>query len=672
MAADAVDWRTSGLDDELVRALRPPGETGEWPLTYSDYRLIGDLCDIASERHPADQALVLSLLVARDGGSLCVRVAPDALERRLEPVLADGEAKPWAGRIAQRLVELPEEARFYGSPDDVTRPLIDVTVGPKRYVYFQRYYLAASQLRERVQERLNDAQPSIQGDWPRILREVVREAPQRLSSGEPQVPSADQVAALALALSRQFVVISGGPGTGKTSTICALLRCLVRAGMRADDIALAAPSGRAAQRMTEALHAGIGSIGAPSEGDRSLLSTAGSTLHRLLGYNPRTGGFWRGPDDPIEARVVVIDEVSMVDAELMRHLVEATPPDAKLLLLGDKDQLPSVESGAVLSDLIPDGSGSTLSEEVRDLITECCRAVGVSEPELPAGCETATTRDAVAILTTNHRSGSGIRHIAERVTAGDPPEEIVQALPSAPAAAEALLEWLSRARADGCFLIPEGAITFGECAERWVAGYLAADGEFGRLLRGASGVVLPTVLEDPELRECAEALLASVERGRILTLLRRGPHGAEGVNRRLVASHGGQWGRAYPGMPVLVTRNDGVMGLWNGDVGVIVRDRRRRLLALFRKPEGIRAYPERDLPPWSPAYAMTVHKAQGSEYDRVLLVVPPEGGERLLSREMVYTALTRAKRLVAVHSQAPPLVAALGRHIERDTGIGLL
>jgi len=356
----------------------------------------------------------------------------------------------------------------------------------------------------------------------------------------------------------------------------------------------------------------------------------------------------------------------------MRHLVEATPPDAKLLLLGDKDQLPSVESGAVLSDLIPDGSGSTLSEEVRDLITECCRAVGVSEPELPAGCETATPRDAVAILTTNHRSGSGIRHIAERVTAGDPPEEIVQALPSAPAEAEALLEWLSRARADGCFLIPEGAITFVACAERWVAGYLAADGEFGRLLRGASGVVLPTVLEDPELRECAEALLASVERGRILTLLRRGPHGAEGVNRRLVASHGGQWGRAYPGMPVLVTRNDGVMGLWNGDVGVIVRDRRRRLLALFRKPEGIRAYPERDLPPWSPAYAMTVHKAQGSEYDRVLLVVPPEGGERLLSREMVYTALTRAKRLVAVHSQAPPLVAALGRHIERDTGIGLL
>jgi len=194
MAANAVDWRTSGLDDELVRALRPPGETGEWPLTYSDYRLIGDLCDIAGERHPADQALVLALLVARDEGSLCVRVESDALERRLEPVLTDGEAKPWAERIARRLVELPEEARFYGSPDDVTRPLIDVTVGPKRYVYFQRYYLAASQLRERVQERLNDAQPSIQGDWPRILREVVREAPQRLSSGEPLVPSADQVA----------------------------------------------------------------------------------------------------------------------------------------------------------------------------------------------------------------------------------------------------------------------------------------------------------------------------------------------------------------------------------------------------------------------------------------------------------------------------------------------
>ncbi len=672
MAADAVDWRTSGLDPELVRALRPPGEMGELPLTYSDYRLIADLCDIAGECHPADQALLLALLVARDEGSLCIRVESDAVKRRLEPVLADGEAEAWAGRIARRLADLPEAARLYGSPGDLSRPLIDLTIGPRRYVYFQRYYLAAAQLRERVQGRLSDVQPPIQGDWPRILREVVRDAPQRLPSGEPLIPSADQVAALALALSRQFVVISGGPGTGKTSTVCALLRCLVRAGVRADDIALAAPSGRAAQRMTEALHAGIGSIDTPSEGDRSLLSAAGSTLHRLLGYNPRTGGFWRGPDDPIEGRVVVIDEVSMVDAELMRHLVEAAPLDAKLLLLGDKDQLPSVESGAVLSDLIPDGSGSTLSGEVRDLIGECCRAVGVREPKLPAGCETATTRDAVAILTTNHRSGCGIRHIAERIVAGDPPEEIVHALPAAPAEAEALLEWLSGAAAEGCALIPDGVMSLGECAERWVEGYLAAAGEFGSLLKAASGVALPPVLEDVEVRECAEALLASVERGRILTLLRRGPHGAEGVNRRLVAFHGGQWGRAYAGMPVLVTRNDGPLGLWNGDVGVIVRDRRRRLLALFRKPEGIRAYPERDLPPWSPAYAMTVHKAQGSEYDRVLLVVPPEGGERLLSREMVYTALTRAKRLVAVHSQAPPLVAALSRRIERDTGIGLL
>lgn len=668
MAADAADRRTGRLACELRAALRPASDTGEWPLMYSDYRLVADVCDIAGEHDPADQALMLALLVARDEGSLCVRVTADSLARRLEPVLGDGQPEVWARRIVARLAALPSEAALYGAAEAVARPM----VRHGDYVYFHRYYLAATQLRERVQQRLGQQQAAPRFDeWPAILHSVVRESPQHLPDGRKLVPSPDQVAALALALARPFVVISGGPGTGKTSTVCTLLRCLVRSGVSADTIALAAPSGRAAQRMTEALHAGIQSIESPAAEDASLLATAGSTLHRLLGYNARTGRFWRGRDDPVEAQVIVIDEVSMVDAELMRHLVDAALPDAKLVLLGDKDQLPSVESGAVLSDLIPDGSASALSAGMGQCVRDCCTSLGVTAPSLPQSRDGATV-DTVAILTTNHRSGSGIRQVAERIVAGDPPGAIVEALPHAPAEAEPLGQWLTAGAAEGCFLIPDGALAVPECAERWVEGYLPAEGAFAELIAQVGRSGFGATVEDAEARECAEALLTEVERGRVLTLLRRGPHGAEGINRCLVATRGGAWGRGYPGMPILITRNDAALGLWNGDVGVVARGRRGPLVALFRKADGIRVYPERDLPPWSPAYAMTVHKAQGSEYERVLLVVPPEGGERLLSREMVYTALTRAKRLVAVHSPPGPLTDALSRRVERDTGIGLL
>ncbi len=663
--------RTEGLDSQLASCLRPLNDTPELPLTHSDVRLIGDVSEIAGGADAADQALMLALLVAREEGSLCLRVEAASLARRLEKVLREGQAVAWAERVIDRVSAVPPDSHLYGSPDEQSRPLIRLSHEGREYVYFQRYYLAASQLRESVQERLKDRAQQATADWPSVLRAVVRGAPQRLPTGKPLVPSPDQVVALVLALARPFVVISGGPGTGKTSTLCALLRCLVRADVRADEIALAAPSGRAAQRMTEALHAGIRSIKDTSEADESLLAVVGSTIHRLLGYNPATGRFWHGPDDPIEARVIVIDEVSMVDAELMHHLVDAAPPGAKLLLLGDKDQLPSVESGAVLSDLIPDGSASRLSDQLSRLIAECCTALEVEMPGIPRN-PGAAAADTVVILTTNHRSGGGIQRVAERIVAGDAPNDIVDSLCTAPQDGATLRAWLEAAEADGCILIPDGTIGAAECAEHWVRGYLPPTGSYGQIVQLAARLPFNPLVDEAHALHCAETLLADVERGRILTLLRRGPYGAEGINRHLVALQGGQWGRAYPGMPILITSNDTPLGLWNGEVGVIVRDCRGQSLALFRKPDGIRTYRERDLPPWSPAYAMTVHKAQGSEYQRVLLIVPPEGGSRLLSREMVYTALTRAKQLVAIHSKTGPLIEALSRRIERDTGIGLL
>ncbi|MBD3175882.1 MAG: exodeoxyribonuclease V subunit alpha, partial [Armatimonadia bacterium] len=615
MTAAMGRWRLEGLDPALAAALAEAMEEHEaaLPLTYSDLRLVADLSEISGDRSAQAQALAVALLVARDEGSLCVRLDPDAIQRRLEVVLTSEAARAMAEAVAHRFGAGGVGSPLVGSPTQTNLPLIRYEDPRGVFVYFQAYFLAAVRLRERVQARLGVTEAADGPDWPPILDQVLHHRPQRLAGGEPLVPSEDQVRAVELALRRPFAVISGGPGTGKTSTITAILRCLVRGAIRADEMRVVAPSGRAAQRMTEALQTGLGAIQDPTPADLSLWDLTGSTIHRLLGYNPRTGEFWRGPDDPIEARVIVVDEVSMVDAELMCALLDAALPHARIILLGDKDQLPSVESGAVLADLVPaDGSNP-----------------------------------AVAMLTTNHRSRSAIREVASAIAAGEAGADTVfdalEPAPVGPGELAALLE--GGPPEGGCFLLEEGADDMRLLHRRmdqWVDGIFDAD--FGSWVRAMEPMDLDAEVHG-EAAELADALLRRVESARALTLLRRGPFGAAGMNRRQVRRLGGGATTAYPGMPLLVTRNDAIQGLWNGDVGVVVRGV-QGLRALFRKPGGVRAYPVADLPPTSPAYAMTVHKAQGSEYDRVLLVVPPEGGQRLLSREMIYTGLTRAKRLV--------------------------
>lgn len=406
-----------------------------------------------------------------------------------------------------------------------------------------------------------------------------------------------QQAAVRLAASSRLCVITGGPGTGKTAIVAALLAALP--GVKA---LLAAPTGKAAQRMGQALKAG----------------EAPQTLHRLLGWHPRRG--WRHhAGNPLRADLVIVDEASMVDQGLMASLVDALEPEARLVLLGDADQLPSVGGGAVLRDL-----ALAMPEQVARLT----RSYRMDASD-PAGA---------AILGYAQKVREGRAEEGDLGPAG--PEDAGIGL----APAETLPAFLAAWRARVTMLEDYAALVHHEHAP------------------GAEG-----------FREDSIGILAALRdhhaRFRLLAMLQEGPQGAAALNAALHTQAWALNGQGlqrdlpfYLGEPVMMTRNDYSRGLFNGDEGFIVKVRRGGEVhreAVFWKEGRPEAFPAAELQAdLELAYALTVHKAQGSEFDAIALLLP-EGDHPLLTRQNLYTALTRARKqaLILGDPALPPLAA---------------
>lgn len=454
----------------------------------------------------------------------------------------------------------------------------------------------------------------------------------RLFPGTPGVEPDWQKAAAAIAVSRRFAVISGGPGTGKTTTVVKVLALLLEQDpmMR---IALCAPTGKAAARLSESIRGGKSRLDAAPEIIGRIPEEA-STLHRLLGAKPNEV-FEHGPDSPLLIDCLVMDEASMVDLPLMARVVRALPPAARLILLGDRDQLASVEAGSVLGDITGHGAEIRFSQAQGDLLVRVGAAVGDG---LPLATAPPGIADAIGLLRTSYRfdDDSGIGRIAGLVNA---------------ARGEQALQLLTEGAHDDI---------------AWIDG--PADGLHTDCMNWVVKWYQPYLTET----RVADALTA-FETVRVLAALRSGPLGVDELNRAIANRLRGRGliagGADYRGKPIMITTNSYELGLFNGDIGLIWTDAEGVLRAYFRSTEGeLREFPIRRLPEHTEAYVLTIHKSQGSEFDDVLIVLPSDISP-ILTRELVYTGITRAKRHVTIQGVGETFVRACDVRVQRASGL---
>jgi exodeoxyribonuclease V alpha subunit len=477
-----------------------------------------------------------------------------------------------------------------------------------------------------------------------ILKEIFSDnlAIRVSKQGEPVEKDQYQVKALRLALGSQFAIISGGAGTGKTSLMVNILRCFVRAGVDPRQIILAAPTGRAAQRMTEAIHSYINSIKIPCPEDIELLNLSGSTLHRILQYKTRSHDFHYRDTNPLPASVVIVDEVSMVDVVMMERFLRAIDPaKTRVILLGDKDQLPSVEAGAVFAEMIP-------SETEDNLF-----------------------KDRLIVLKKVYRSGANLLHLAKQINQGKCPEYSPVSFDSA----------LLLKQDNWSFVLPDNINKWKKQLRLWIQhhylGRINKDNKsYKELILEAAKFDVIRLAGSDAGQDILGRIFTGVERVRILTLLRKGVYGCSWINDIIAQYLSFELESLiktrkdiFAGAIIMITRNDYSKRLFNGDVGVIVKNVDGNYRAFFKRSSSYIFFDIDFLPKWELGFAVTVHKSQGTEFDDALLVLPDNENHRLLTREIIYTGITRAKKRVILYGIEPAFKTALQRKIERTSGL---
>ncbi len=570
------------------------------PLLPAEFaRIMGDLVPDAGEVSRLAAALAAE---ATAGGHVCIDLAAVA-----GTIAFDGAVEvPPLDTLLREL----ETSPLVAQPGGFAPLVLD-----GRRLYLHRYWHYETTLAAALLARGNAAVEQI--DEPGLQRALDRFFPAMDATLDLQKLAA------AVAGIKRLVVLCGGPGTGKTATVARILAVLTElAGPERVAIGLAAPTGKAAARLQAALAA---------QPEMAAIAPQAVTLHRLLGL--AIGGAPRyHAGNPLPLDVVVVDEASMIDLALAAKLVHALPAHARLILVGDPDQLASVEAGAVLASIA--GTASAYSPAVG------ARLARLTGQPVPIGASVSGVSDSIVMLERSYRfsATSGIGRLARAVRAGD-----------ADAAVEALdagdeVTWQS-AEADAL-------------GDAIYAGY---------------ATFFETIRANADARRC----FATLAGFRALAAVRDGPFGIHALNRAVeqrLAVHDPAvlHQRWYPGRPVMVTRNDYALRLANGDVGIVMRDAASPggIVVAFEAPDGgIRRYSPARMPECETVYAMTVHKSQGSEFDAVLLVLPPEPAP-VLSRELIYTGITRARRHVAVLAQADVLRAAIGVRVKRDSALG--
>lgn len=581
------------------------------------------LQDLDGASGPTLGLLAASASLAVSQGHSCLPLAH--LGDVLREAAPDAMALPELPSIETLRAQLGSSRWAAQASADVITPLV---YDEADRLWLGRYFHYERQVAEALHTRMA-------GGTPAADAEALRDALAPFFALDPAAPDAQAVAALT-GLVSPLTVITGGPGTGKTTTVFWLLAAWIglrlRSGLPVPRIRLAAPTGKAAARLGESLRHRLERF----DGDavvRAAIPQEASTLHRLLGVRLGSTRFRHHADHPLDADMVVVDEVSMVDLPLMAKLLDALPSTAALVLLGDRDQLASVEAGNVLAAICAAAADGAVAPARARLVEAVTGWAWPSRDGAPCFA------GAVVALSTSHRfkSDSGLARLAALVRDGD---------------VEGVRDGLAAGAFVGVAIDREAAVEPGQALLRQhLDGFAALAG-----------------MTDPQ------AALAAASRQRILTAMRDGAYGSVALNaafdlalRRRAGVPADQ--ARYAGQLLLVTRNDYTTGLFNGDVGVVLADAGGTLRAWFPDADGgVRKLALSLLPECESAWVMTIHKSQGSEFDTVAIVLPAHDA-RVLGRELLYTAVTRARERVCLIATDATLATTIGRSTRRYSGL---
>ncbi len=652
MPVEAVGFPYDLLNQTGEVSLDPGDLFIAWEIT----RLAGQ--DMALKKQRVLTMLILAVQAMSVEGSTRLPLSEGG---HLERILKDLQADDQEMTLIQKLLSEAEEAaakpgsgglaNIFGKPDQY-RPLI-IDHG---CLYIQKLYALEGRVGNSLIERIS-AIDEATAELEAALQEVFSTPP--AAGIVKAVLDEQQKLAVRMALGGRLTVISGRPGSGKTSIVASILRVLARTGNPPlQSIALAAPSGKAAERMRQSVTDHLTSVEDAGEPDRRLIDNCppATTLHRLLGYSPGKDRFWHNEFNPLSENLVIVDESSMIDLTMMDHLLRALQPEANLILLGDADQLPSIEAGAVLRDLCR----SRLAVEKKKRVVVLEKSYRAREED---------------------SAGKSILELAAAINEGRLPEEVVggSALATRREVQEIEFEGVEN-------LVAGDESRRTAFLSRWhellTSGLPDLDERLQNKYRtGPAGF-------DPENIAKLKETFAYFERFRILCATRRsaGGTGSEEVNTwfyhrwlEYLRQKGIATERPHflVGEPVMMVRNDYALRLYNGDSGLVLyveiesesRQRPAEPMAVFPRSGSFVAYPLEALRGrLEPAWATTVHKAQGSEYDNVAIILPT-AYVRTLTRELLYTAVTRAKKSVVILGSEEILKLGVSHSLKRASGL---